>query len=77
MRGDDIVYKKHYDFGIAVGGGKGLVVPVLRDVDQLSLADIEKEIARLAERAKDNKLDARRSAGRHLHASRTAASTAR
>lgn len=56
MRGDAIVYKKHYDFGIAVGGGKGLVVPVLRNVDKLTLAEIEKGIAELAQKAKDNKL---------------------
>ncbi len=56
MRGDYVIYKKHYDFGIAVGGGKGLVVPVVRNVDQLSLAGIEKEIARLAGKAKDNTL---------------------
>jgi 2-oxoglutarate dehydrogenase E2 component (dihydrolipoamide succinyltransferase) len=51
-----VVYKKHYDFGIAVGGGKGLVVPVLRGVDKLSFAEIEKGIAELAAKAKDNKL---------------------
>jgi 2-oxoglutarate dehydrogenase E2 component (dihydrolipoamide succinyltransferase) len=56
MRGDHVVYKKHYDLGIAVGGGKGLVVPVVRNVDQLNLAGIEKEIARLAGKAKDNSL---------------------
>ncbi|MBP8196125.1 MAG: 2-oxoglutarate dehydrogenase complex dihydrolipoyllysine-residue succinyltransferase [Deltaproteobacteria bacterium] len=56
LRGDAIVYKKHYDFGIAVGSGKGLVVPVLRGVDRLSLAEIEKGIAELAQKAKDNKL---------------------
>ena len=56
LRGDAIVYKKHYDFGIAVGSGKGLVVPVLRGVDRLSLAEIEKGIAELALKAKDNKL---------------------
>jgi 2-oxoglutarate dehydrogenase E2 component (dihydrolipoamide succinyltransferase) len=56
MRGSDIVYKKHYDFGVAVGGGRGLVVPVVRNVDKLSMAEIEKEIGRLAQRAKDNKL---------------------
>jgi len=56
VRGDAIVYKKHYDFGIAVGGGKGLVVPVLRGVDKLSFAQIEKGIADLATKAKDNKL---------------------
>jgi 2-oxoglutarate dehydrogenase E2 component (dihydrolipoamide succinyltransferase) len=56
IRGDYIIYKKHYDFGIAVGGGKGLVVPVVRNVDQLSMAGIEQEIARLAGKAKDNTL---------------------
>ncbi len=56
IRGDHIIYKQHYDFGIAVGGGKGLVVPVVRNVDALSLAGIEKEIARLAGKAKDNTL---------------------
>jgi 2-oxoglutarate dehydrogenase E2 component (dihydrolipoamide succinyltransferase) len=56
IRGDHVIYKKHYDFGIAVGGGKGLVVPVIRNVDQLNLAGIEKEIARLAGKAKDNTL---------------------
>jgi 2-oxoglutarate dehydrogenase E2 component (dihydrolipoamide succinyltransferase) len=56
VRGTDVIYKKHYDFGIAVGGGKGLVVPVVRNVDQMSFAQIEKEIARLAEKAKNNTL---------------------
>jgi 2-oxoglutarate dehydrogenase E2 component (dihydrolipoamide succinyltransferase) len=39
VRDDAIVYKHHYDIGVAVGGGKGLVVPVVRDVDQLGFAD--------------------------------------
>jgi 2-oxoglutarate dehydrogenase E2 component (dihydrolipoamide succinyltransferase) len=56
LRGSEVIYKKHYDFGIAVGSGRGLVVPVLRDVDARSMASIEKEIARLAERAKTNQL---------------------
>jgi 2-oxoglutarate dehydrogenase E2 component (dihydrolipoamide succinyltransferase) len=56
VRGDAIVYKKHYDFGIAIGGGRGLVVPVVRNVDLLGMAGIEKEIARLGERARDNQL---------------------
>lgn len=56
LRGTEIVYKKYYDFGIAVGSGKGLVVPVVRNVDQLSFAQIEKTIADLAQKAKDNKL---------------------
>ena len=56
VRGTDILYKKHYDFGIAVGGGKGLVVPVVRHIDTLSFAEIEKSIADLGARAKDGKL---------------------
>lgn len=51
-----IAYKKHYHFGIAVGSGKGLVVPVLRHVDRLSLAQIEQGILELAQKAKDGKL---------------------
>ncbi|MGB1698641.1 MAG: 2-oxoglutarate dehydrogenase complex dihydrolipoyllysine-residue succinyltransferase [Nannocystaceae bacterium] len=54
--GDDIIYKNHYDIGVAVGGGKGLVVPVVRDADTRSFADIEREIGRLAGLAKNNKL---------------------
>ncbi len=56
IRGTDIVYKDRYDIGVAVGGGKGLVVPVVRSADKLGFADIEKEIARLADRARNNKL---------------------
>src|SRR5262249_42285549 len=56
VRGTDIVYKKHYDIGIAVGSGRGLVVPVMRNADQLSFAEIEKEILDLAQKAKDNRL---------------------
>ena len=56
IRGTDIVYKDHYDIGVAVGGGKGLVVPVVREADRMSFAELEKTIAGLAVRAKDNKL---------------------
>jgi 2-oxoglutarate dehydrogenase E2 component (dihydrolipoamide succinyltransferase) len=56
IRGTDILYKDHYDIGVAVGGGKGLVVPVVRDADRLSFAELEKTIGELAVRAKDNKL---------------------
>ena len=56
VRGTDIVYKDHYDIGVAVGGGKGLVVPVVRDADRLSFAEVEAAIADLAARARDNKL---------------------
>ncbi|HEX3698347.1 MAG TPA: 2-oxoglutarate dehydrogenase complex dihydrolipoyllysine-residue succinyltransferase [Polyangia bacterium] len=56
LRGTDIIYKDHYDIGVAVGGGKGLVVPVVRDADRLSFAELEKGISALAVRARDNKL---------------------
>jgi 2-oxoglutarate dehydrogenase E2 component (dihydrolipoamide succinyltransferase) len=52
IQGDELVYKNHYDIGVAVGTEQGLVVPVVRNADQLSLAEIEKEIARLAEKAR-------------------------
>jgi 2-oxoglutarate dehydrogenase E2 component (dihydrolipoamide succinyltransferase) len=54
--GDDIVYKNHYDIGVAVGTEQGLVVPVVRDADRRSFADIEKEIAALGHKARDGKL---------------------
>ncbi len=54
--GTDIIYKNHYDIGMAVGTERGLVVPVVRDADQLSLAGIEKEIARLGKLARDGDL---------------------
>ena len=54
--GGSIVYKKHYDFGIAVSTPKGLVVPVLRDCDTLSFAGIENGILALAEKARGGKL---------------------
>jgi 2-oxoglutarate dehydrogenase E2 component (dihydrolipoamide succinyltransferase) len=54
--GGDIIYKNHYDIGIAVGTPQGLVVPVVRDCDLLSFADIEKTIGDLGRRARDGKL---------------------
>jgi len=54
--GTDIIYKNHYDIGVAVGTDKGLVVPVLRDADALSLAGIEKGIAALGKAARDGDL---------------------
>ncbi|MEZ5692210.1 MAG: 2-oxoglutarate dehydrogenase complex dihydrolipoyllysine-residue succinyltransferase [Rickettsiales bacterium] len=50
--GDEIIYKNHYDIGVAVGTAQGLVVPVVRNADQMSLAEIEKEIGALAEKAR-------------------------
>jgi 2-oxoglutarate dehydrogenase E2 component (dihydrolipoamide succinyltransferase) len=57
IRGDDIIYHNYYDIGIAVGGGKGLVVPVLRDADRMGFAQIELAVADLARRAQENKLE--------------------
>jgi 2-oxoglutarate dehydrogenase E2 component (dihydrolipoamide succinyltransferase) len=54
--GSDVLYKSYYNIGVAVSGPKGLVVPVLRDADQLSFAEVEQGIAGLAGRARDNKL---------------------
>ena len=54
--GTDIIYKNHYDIGVAVGSDKGLVVPVIRDADQKSMADIELEIAELGRRARAGEL---------------------
>jgi len=54
--GEDIVYKNHYDIGVAVGLEQGLVVPVVRDADQLSFAEIEARIADFGRRARDGKL---------------------
>lgn len=54
--GEDIVYHGYFDIGIAVGSPRGLVVPILRNADQMSLADIEKQIAEFAVKAKDGKL---------------------
>ncbi len=54
--GSDIVYHHYYDIGIAVGTDRGLVVPILRDADQLTFAEIEQQIAELASRAQSRKL---------------------
>jgi 2-oxoglutarate dehydrogenase E2 component (dihydrolipoamide succinyltransferase) len=56
VRGTDVVYKDHYDIGVAVGGGKGLVVPVIRDADALSFAEIEKTVGALAKKARENRI---------------------
>jgi 2-oxoglutarate dehydrogenase E2 component (dihydrolipoamide succinyltransferase) len=56
IRGADILYRNYYDIGIAVGGGKGLVVPVLRDAQRMSFAEVELAIADFAARAQANRL---------------------
>jgi 2-oxoglutarate dehydrogenase E2 component (dihydrolipoamide succinyltransferase) len=54
--GNDIIYHGYFDIGIAVGSPRGLVVPILRNADQMSFADIEKKIAEFGQKAKDGKL---------------------
>jgi 2-oxoglutarate dehydrogenase E2 component (dihydrolipoamide succinyltransferase) len=54
--GEEIVYKNHYDIGVAVGTEQGLVVPVVRDADRMSFAEIELKIADFGKRARDGKL---------------------
>lgn len=56
VRGTDIIYRNYYDIGIAVSGKKGLVVPVLRNAERLSFADIEMQISELGKRAQQNKI---------------------
>ena len=56
IEGDEIIYKNYYNISFAVGTEKGLVVPVLRNADELSFADIEKNIKTISEKAKDGKL---------------------
>ena len=54
--GKDVVYHGYFDIGVAIGSPRGLVVPILRNADQMSLADIEKQIAEFAVKAKDGKI---------------------
>ena len=56
VRGNNIVYRHYYDIGIAIGGGKGLVVPVLRNVETMSFAGIERTIGDFAKKAMENRL---------------------
>ena len=56
IREDNIVYRNYQDIGIAIGGGKGLVVPVLRNVERMSFADVERSIADFAKQAGENRL---------------------
>ncbi|HEY4635941.1 MAG TPA: 2-oxoglutarate dehydrogenase complex dihydrolipoyllysine-residue succinyltransferase, partial [Rhodospirillales bacterium] len=54
--GDEIVYKNYYDIGVAVGTPQGLVVPVVRDADKMSFAELEMKVSELAKKARDGKL---------------------
>jgi 2-oxoglutarate dehydrogenase E2 component (dihydrolipoamide succinyltransferase) len=56
IRGTDIVYKNYYDIGVAVSTPKGLVVPVLRNTERMSFAEVEKAIGEFGKRAQDNKI---------------------
>lgn len=56
VRGASVVYRNYYDIGVAVGSGKGLVVPVLRNAERMSFAEVEKAIGDFGRRARDNKL---------------------
>jgi 2-oxoglutarate dehydrogenase E2 component (dihydrolipoamide succinyltransferase) len=56
IRGNNVISKNYQDIGIAIGGGKGLVVPILRNVERMSFADIERKIGEFAALAKDNKI---------------------
>lgn len=56
IRGNDILYRNYYDIGVAIGSGKGLVVPVLRNAERMSFAEIELAIADFARRAQESKL---------------------
>lgn len=63
VRGDDVVYRNYQDIGIAIGGGKGLVVPVLRNVERMSFAGIEAQIADFGARAQKNQIKPEELAG--------------
>ena len=56
IRGNDIIHHHYFDIGVAIGGGKGLVVPVLRNAERMSFAEVEKAVASLAARAQANQL---------------------
>lgn len=56
IRGTDVIYRHYHDIGVAIGGGKGLVVPVMRNVEKMSFAEIERKIGEFAIAAKENKI---------------------
>ena len=63
VEGDAVLYRNYYDIGVAVGGGRGLVVPVIRDADRLSFAEVEKAIADYGRRAQESRLTLEELAG--------------
>jgi len=56
IRASDVIYKNYYDIGVAVGGGKGLVVPIIRNAERMSFSELELKVADLGKRAKENKI---------------------
>jgi len=56
IEGEEVVYHHYFDIGVAVGGGRGLVVPIIRNAERLGFAEVEQTIADLGQRARDNKL---------------------
>ncbi len=56
IRGDSLIYRNYYDIGIAIGSGKGLIVPILRNAELMDFADIERAIADFSKRARENKI---------------------
>ena len=56
IRGEELLYRNYFDIGVAIGGGKGLVVPILRNAERMSFAEVEKAIADYAARAKKSQL---------------------
>ena len=67
IQGDEIVYKNYYNISIAVGTDRGLVVPVLRETDEMSFADIEKNIGKFRRKARDGKITIDDLQVEHLH----------
>ncbi len=67
IEGDEIVYCHYYDIGIAVSTDKGLLVPIIRNADQLTYAEIEKTLKALAEKARTGTISIDEMHGRHLH----------
>ncbi|MEZ6045184.1 MAG: 2-oxo acid dehydrogenase subunit E2 [Planctomycetaceae bacterium] len=65
LRDNNLVYRNYYDIGVAIGGGKGLVVPVIRNAERLSFSEIELTIAELAKRAQANKIGLEELQGAH------------
>ena len=77
IRDDSAIYRNYHDIGVAIGGGKGLVVPILRNVERMSFAEIEWKIGDFAKQAGENRLQAEDLIGGNLPRSATAESMVR